>query len=162
MAEPRIAIATLIAGVGAVAAPLARPRALRKGVAVSLPASLAGELIECPDTPAELDALLAAVRLWMTEVELGEVTVESRWRLQCQPARRDADPLSRLLMWKYEDGLDSVADGEVSVDDVGPDWLLTDGPYGEVVKKLADGEWISRSEARRLAHEHGYQLREDG
>lgn len=56
-------------------------------------------------------------------------------------------------MWKWEDGPEE-ADGD-DPNDVGPAWI--DRPDG-ISEKVNGGEWITRSEAERLAADHGYEL----
>jgi hypothetical protein len=66
-------------------------------------------------------------------------------------------------MWKYEDGPEDGPD-EDGPDDVGPAWIDTyegDEFTGES-EKYRDGEWITRTEAQRVATEHGYEFIADG
>ena len=58
-------------------------------------------------------------------------------------------------MWKLEDG-----DGDLAI---GPAWVDTIGEDGRIsqTEKAADGEWISRRQARELAAQHGWELVSD-
>ncbi len=62
-------------------------------------------------------------------------------------------PEPARLYWKFLEGHD---DG---LDDLGPAWL--EQPDG-TLSKVNGGDWITRSEARWLAREYGYDLREEG
>jgi hypothetical protein len=61
-------------------------------------------------------------------------------------------------MWKYDDGPEDAPE-EGSPDDVGPAWIDT---YEEDERisseQVAQGEWVTRAEAQRLASESGYEL----
>lgn len=64
-------------------------------------------------------------------------------------------------MWKLEDGPEDAPD-EGSPEDVGPAWIDTyenDTHVSE--EKVANGEWISRAEAKRLAADNGYEFEAD-
>lgn len=68
----------------------------------------------------------------------------------------------QVLTWKLEDGPEDAGDGP-SPHDVGPAWLDTyDGTVLVDSEPLADGDWISRADARRLAEDAGYDFAEDG
>ena len=66
-----------------------------------------------------------------------------------------------MLTWKLEDGPEDAPDGG-SPDDVGPAWVVV---YENDVfvsdEKAADGEWITRAEAERLADEKGWGFHVD-
>ena len=117
-------------------------------------------LHDFPRTTADLERLLTLVRAWLAEVDIDSVTVESRW--QIRRAKRPGETESRVLTWKFEDGSEDAPEGG-SPDDVGPAWLYTYRAEELVDSEpIAGGEWITRGAARRLAKEHGYELREDG
>ena len=67
-----------------------------------------------------------------------------------------------MLTWKFESGpRDASAEG--APDDVGPAWLDIYGGDERVAnERIADGEWITRAEALRLAQERGYEFDVDG
>jgi len=61
-------------------------------------------------------------------------------------------------LWKLEDGPEDTPE-QGSPDDVGPAWIdtyATDG--GVTTEKVARGDWITRSEAHRLAEADGFEL----
>jgi hypothetical protein len=61
-----------------------------------------------------------------------------------------------VLYWKMEDG---PGDGESpDPEDVGPAWVY--GPDGGE-EPVNEGEWITRTEAQRIASESGYKLQLD-
>ncbi len=62
-----------------------------------------------------------------------------------------------ILYWKLEDV--PVGDGEAPhSEDIGPAWIyLPDGSEEEVL----GGEWITRTDAERLAGENGYHVQLD-
>src|SRR5438105_4365006 len=64
----------------------------------------------------------------------------------------------RVLMWKLEDGPEDTPE-QGSPDDVGPAWIETYATDGSVTsEKVARGDWITRSEAHRLAEAAGFEL----
>jgi hypothetical protein len=128
------------------------------GVAPNLPYDV--HLNEFPRTTDDLERLLGVVRAWLADVDLDSVTVESRWEIR--RAKRPGEAERRVVTWKVEDGPEDAPE-EGSLEDVGPAWLHT-FRAGELVdtEPIAGGEWITRSEARRLAEEGGYELSEDG
>ena len=66
-----------------------------------------------------------------------------------------------MLTWKFEDGPED-APGEGSPDDVGPAWVDTfEGQDLVSSDKIADGEWITRADAERIASENGYEFSAD-
>lgn len=125
---------------------------------------------EYPRNPTELVRLLEAVRQWLPQVGMSQIAVESHGEVYTVNAAEPFDPASvkpfptegrttgqlRRLYWKYEDGPEGAE--TANPNDVGPAWL--DSPEG-VSEPVADGEWITRAEARRLASAHGYALEED-
>ncbi len=133
-----------------------------KGTSVDLEESyFAVELVEFPNKPAELDRLIAAVRSWLPEAGLPAVTVESRWTVRRARGGEGVNTKRPVLTWKFEDGPPDAGE-EDSPEDVGPAWLDTEGPDGNISERIAGGAWITRAEARRLAEERGYELSEDG
>jgi hypothetical protein len=115
---------------------------------------------EFPRTPTELERVLAIVGSWLADVELDAVTVESRWRVEHPRMAAESESRRPVLTWKFEEGPSAP---EASPEDVGPAWLdRADGPGGIHSEQIADGEWITRDEARQLAEKHGYALSEDG
>jgi len=61
-------------------------------------------------------------------------------------------------MWKYEDGPEDAPD-EGDPNDVGPAWIDTyNGDEHVSSETVAEGEWITRAEAHRLAESNGYEL----
>lgn len=62
------------------------------------------------------------------------------------------------LYWKFEDGPEDSEEDE-DPNDIGPAWIRT--PEG-TDKQVNGGVRITRAEARWLAAEYGYELREDG
>jgi hypothetical protein len=133
-----------------------------KGTRVDLRESyFAVELVEFPNKPADLDRVIAAVRSWLPEVGLPTVTVESRWTVRGANGGDAATTKRTVLTWKFEDGPPDARE-EGSPEDMGPAWLDTEGSDGPISERVADGAWITRAEARRLAEERGYELSEDG
>jgi hypothetical protein len=64
-------------------------------------------------------------------------------------------------MWKFEDGPEDAPD-EGDPNDVGPAWLDTyEGDERVSSEKVANGEWITRAEAQRIAAANGYELAVD-
>ena len=69
--------------------------------------------------------------------------------------------LRGVLMWKFEDGPEDAPD-EGDPNDVGPAWLDTyEGDERVSSEKVANGEWITRAEAQRIAAANGYELAVD-
>ncbi len=67
----------------------------------------------------------------------------------------------RVLTWKFEDGPED-APGEGSPDDIGPAWIDTfDDDEHVSEEKVNGGEWISRSEAQRIASTRGCEFSAD-
>ena len=62
------------------------------------------------------------------------------------------------LYWMFRDGPQG-SDEDDDPNDVGTAWI--ERPDG-TEKTVNRGEWITRSESRRLAYEHRYQLEERG
>jgi hypothetical protein len=132
-----------------------------KGMSVDLEEGyFAAYLMNFPRNPSDLDRVIAAVRSWLAGTELPSVTIESRWRVQASRQSQAAERPRRVLTWKFEEG-PADAPEEGSPDDAGPAWLEITDPEGTIIDEVADGEWITRAEARRLAHEVGYELSED-
>ena len=116
-------------------------------------------LVEFPRDTAGLDRVLDVVRSWLSESGLPSVSVESRWLIASgRPIGNPAGAVRGRVTWKYEDG-PANAPVEASPDDVGPAWI--DHPGNPESEPVANGEWISRAEARRFAAERGYELSED-
>jgi hypothetical protein len=66
-------------------------------------------------------------------------------------------PVERTtLYWKWEDGPPDGLEDDPNA--VGPAWIIR--PDGSK-EAIADGEWITRAEAERLAEEHGHALDAD-
>ena len=64
----------------------------------------------------------------------------------------------QVLLWKFEDGPEDAPD-EGHPHDVGPAWIDTyHGDDHISSKQVADGAWITRAEAHRLADSGGYEL----
>jgi hypothetical protein len=64
-----------------------------------------------------------------------------------------------VLVWKLEDGPAHTAGSSGSPDDVGPAWIETYSSDGTVTsERVANGEWITRREAHRLAAEGEFEV----
>jgi hypothetical protein len=64
-------------------------------------------------------------------------------------------------MWKYEDGPEDAPD-DGDPNDVGPAWIDTyDRDECVSSEPVAEGGWITRAEAHRLAESNGYELAVD-
>jgi hypothetical protein len=71
------------------------------------------------------------------------------------------DVVKRVLVWKFEEGPEDAPD-EGSPDDAGPAWIDTyEGDEHISGEKVLDGQWITRGEAERMAHENGYEFAAD-
>jgi hypothetical protein len=72
--------------------------------------------------------------------------------------RAVAPQSKRVLMWKLEDGHEDAPE-QGSPNDVGPAWIETYTTDGSVSsEKVAAGDWITRSEAHRLAETNRFEL----
>jgi hypothetical protein len=72
--------------------------------------------------------------------------------------RAVAPQSKRVLMWKLEDGPEGALE-QGSPDDVGPAWIETYATDGTVTsEKVPSGDWITRSEAHRLAEANRFEL----
>jgi hypothetical protein len=131
-----------------------------KGMAIDLNrAYFAVEVVDFPRQPTDLERVLEIVRSWLDEVGVVDaITVESRWQVR---TTRSREKERQIVSWKFEEGPEDATE-EGSPEDAGPAWI--DTFRGDAIvdtEPVADGAWITRAEARRLAAERGYELNKD-